>query len=190
MTETDLVASGMRTYSGASVDVGRLDHSQIRLVDISWGLSHTNRYAGQANRPYSVAGHCLALVDYLRSIGRSEGTLRYALMHDASEYLLGDLPRPVKRILPQYVELEKHVSSIILKRYGIDGSQADHFKQYDLRICVDEMQQFNLGWKHDFTEEPLGINLRKLRYSGKPEFVHKQFLDELHVLKIKEPNHV
>ena len=41
-------------------------------------------------------------------------TKLYALLHDASEAYLGDMPRPIKKVCPWYKEIEENIMNKIL----------------------------------------------------------------------------
>ena len=101
------------TASGAIVDLDDIAAADIQMYDISYGLRHCNRWSGQLGA-MSVAEHSALVTTMLDQIIQPthEGKrdlLRYALMHDASEAYLGELPAAVKRRVPDYVELEDNL---------------------------------------------------------------------------------
>jgi 5'-deoxynucleotidase YfbR-like HD superfamily hydrolase len=55
-------------------------------------LSNICRYGGHSDRFYSVAEHCCLLYDNVNAYYKP-----LALLHDAAEAYIGDIPRPVKR---------------------------------------------------------------------------------------------
>lgn len=88
----------IQTMSGRMLNVfdeNNLD--QISVTDIAHGLAHTARWSGQTYQMYSVAQHC---VNVSRLVWRAtDGDPCYtlqALLHDAAEAFLGDLPSPIK----------------------------------------------------------------------------------------------
>jgi len=109
--------SWMQTYSGRRVDLPAPDPSTIEITDIAWGLAHQCRYAGHTVRHYSVAQHSI-LVSRLLGRQRHSVAIRLAgLLHDASEAYTTDLPRPMKTLLPGFVEIEDQVQAAIERRF-------------------------------------------------------------------------
>lgn len=92
----------IQTYTGRKYFPIAPSAEDVDIVDISHSLSMQCRYAGHCKMFYSVAEHSV-LVSYLVP---PEHALT-ALMHDATEAYLVDVPRPVKRQLPNYKEIEQ-----------------------------------------------------------------------------------
>jgi uncharacterized protein len=146
----------MQTFTGLAFWPLDPRPNEIRLLDIAHGLSKLCRYGGQCVRFYSVAEHSLLVAsqapDHLKLT---------ALMHDASEAYLIDVPRPLKRNLDGYAEIENRLMETIAGRFGFDWPMPDEIKQLDERIIEDERQQ-NMSepprfWGH---REPLGVTLQ------------------------------
>lgn len=87
---------------------------EIHLIDIAHALSNICRYGGHCERFYSVAEHCVHTSRIVRV-----GIEAEALMHDASEAYLADLPRPIKRALPDYKVAEAKWEIAIARRFGL-----------------------------------------------------------------------
>lgn len=66
------------------------------IDDIALGLARIRRYVGQTSRHYSVAEHCVRVADHLGEIGQPARVQLAGLLHDAVEYLTGDIPPPVR----------------------------------------------------------------------------------------------
>jgi hypothetical protein len=74
------------------------DLAHFKPLAIAWGLSQTNRYVGQALRPYNVAEHSLLVCDIAeRELGLNVHGQFAALMHDAHEFVATDMHTPGKR---------------------------------------------------------------------------------------------
>lgn len=128
------------TFTGRKINFDSIDPDKdIELIDIAVGLSNQCRYAGQVWPAYSIAEHCVHL-----SFQVPEELALKALMHDAPEYVLGDIIRPVKRTIAGYNELEEIVSRAINKKFGLSYSVEDWFviKEYDDRITINEREKF------------------------------------------------
>lgn len=92
----------------------------LDVRDIAHALACQNRFAGHARQPYSVGEHSLRVMyalDLEPSLGLRRGNeLRLAaLLHDATEAYLVDVPRPVKRSpeLAGYREAEERLARVI-----------------------------------------------------------------------------
>ena len=139
-----------RTFSGRVIDPENLSPDNINSIDIARSLSLQCRYAGQICRFYSVAEHSLLVRDIiLKSKGITHNTdiwldnkvLLRALLHDASEAYISDIPTPFKRLLPGYYELEAKVMAVINERYGLEPSSYvdDMVKKADKAVLDYEM---------------------------------------------------
>lgn len=105
--------NNIRLYSGRYVNPLRLTVDDIDLVDIAHGLSNRCRFNGQCKRFYSVAAHSLRVAELVPRELRLQ-----ALLHDASEAYLFDMPAPLKVFFPALVQLEHHVMHTIALRFG------------------------------------------------------------------------
>lgn len=93
----------------------------IHIRDIAHALSYLCRANGHFNSFYSVAQHCVNCCLEARARGCSREVQLACLLHDASEAYMSDVTRPVKRLLPQYVEIEKRLQGIIYEKFGAAG---------------------------------------------------------------------
>lgn len=101
----------IRTYTGkkfyylAPYD----DVESIDIEDIAMALSRAPRWCGHTGPFYSVAQHSALVAMELKKRGLDLTTQMIGLLHDATEAYMGDLPSPLKRICPEYSEIEKAV---------------------------------------------------------------------------------
>lgn len=147
----------MQTYTGGKFYPTDPAIDEIRFDDISSALSKLCRYGGHCIRFYSVAEHCVHMAE--KALDRFKLT---ALMHDASEAYLCDVPRPLKRHLENYAEIEEQLMSVIAHRFGLFFPFPAEIKQLDTAICADECEQ-NMARPPEvwgLTEPPLGVTLR------------------------------
>jgi 5'-deoxynucleotidase YfbR-like HD superfamily hydrolase len=123
------------------------------LADIGYALGNLCRYAGHTGW-WSVAQHSL-LVAWL---AEPKDKLR-ALLHDASEAFLVDVPGPLKRMecMAGYRELESKVMRAIHRQFGIpeDVEAEKRVKQAD--ILAYEMESKYLGRGNGYSELSLVI---------------------------------
>ena len=129
----------IETYSGAFLDFLEPDPDAIHIEDIAHALAQTNRYAGHTAYPYSVAQHCV-----LASLVAPEGLELEALMHDAQEAYVGDMPTPLKALLPMYQEIEDRLEAVIRKKYGLPVEFNPRVKEVDRRLLATEAHALDL----------------------------------------------
>jgi hypothetical protein len=116
----------IRTLSGKFLDVLFPQADQIDILDIAHGLSHAARFAGQTQEFYTVAQHC-----YEAAKRASQKNKLAALLHDAPEFVMGDLAAPVKRSIDRYKEIENKVMAVIATKYGFDFPFDPEIKRID-----------------------------------------------------------
>ncbi len=121
--------------SGAVLDFLDPRSSGFTIDDIAHGLSLICRYAGQCDRFYSVAEHCLHVSDV--AIGYEYA----ALMHDAAEAFVGDVTRPLKQLLPTYKRIEADVERAIFERFNVPYPLPAAVKLADLSVLAAEQGQ-------------------------------------------------
>src|SRR3954465_12827051 len=109
------MAFSMVTYLGNRIDPTKLSPEDIDIEDVAHSLSQICRFAGHTRTHYSVAQHSvlLSLLDDL-----PWHLQKAALLHDASEAYMGDVPRPIKQILSGYKEVEDKIQSVIGVHFG------------------------------------------------------------------------
>ncbi len=96
----------------------------IEIADIAHGLAFVARWNGQTRGdwPYSVAEHSL-LVERLFAGANPGIAARWrlaALLHDAPEYVIGDMISPVKATVgPSYNELDRRLTAAVHLRFGL-----------------------------------------------------------------------
>jgi 5'-deoxynucleotidase YfbR-like HD superfamily hydrolase len=117
----------IRTFSGEYLSVFEPTPEEIHIEDIAHALSNQSRFAGQCKRHFSVAEHCIYISKFVPDHLKFE-----ALMHDASEAYLVDMPSPIKSLFPQYKEIENLLMGVIAKKYNFSWpvhplvKEADH----------------------------------------------------------------
>lgn len=138
--ETGCVNNTIVTSSGMYFDFADPQPSQVNIKDIATGLSNTCRFAGQCEF-YSVAEHSVhCATTVLRESGSMLAAL-HALMHDAAEAYTGDMPKPLKNMLPEFREVEAKVEKAIRIKFGLGGVYDGVVKDIDLRMLKTEKTQ-------------------------------------------------
>ena len=116
-----------RMLSGRRLDLLDPTPVDIELEDIAHGLAFVARWNGQTTGdwPYSVAEHSL-LVESLTALLNPAFPARWrlaALLHDAPEYVIGDMISPVKAAVgPGYGELDDRLVAAIHIRFGLPAA--------------------------------------------------------------------
>ena len=106
-----------RTASGRDVCIDRPSPDSIDIADIAHALSNICHWNGHTSRFFSVAEHsCLVALE----VARRGGDALYGLLHDATEAYLGDVIRPLKRLLPEYRDIEgRFYTEAIAPAFGL-----------------------------------------------------------------------
>lgn len=129
------------------------------IEDIAHALSMVCRYAGHVTRFYSVAAHCCVIADHFSHDPRLHLT---ALMHDAAEAYIGDMPRPLKRQLPQFRKVEVRIEQALAETFGLIYPWPKVIKDADLRITLDERRALKPYSTRMWAENslmPLGVTI-------------------------------
>ncbi len=116
-----------RMLSGRRLDLLDPSPLDIEIEDIAHGLARVARWNGQTlgDYAYSVAEHSL-LVEHLYSRLNPKAPAKWqlaALLHDAPEYVIGDMISPVKSAVgPGYDELDQRLTAAIHIRFGLPAA--------------------------------------------------------------------
>ncbi|WP_395449657.1 hypothetical protein ACHMW7_07475 [Aminobacter sp. UC22_36] len=144
--------------SGAVLDFLDPHSSEFTIDDIAHGLSLICRYAGQCDRFYSVAEHCVHVSEVASDHAYA------ALMHDAAEAFIGDVTRPLKQLLPAYKRIEADVERAIFDRFSVPYPLPDAVKKADLRVLAAEQAQImpsgTDAWAHAAGVIPAKITVK------------------------------
>jgi 5'-deoxynucleotidase YfbR-like HD superfamily hydrolase len=141
----------IKTLSEREIDPFNISPSDLDIGDIAHGLSMVNRWQGGPRVAFSVAQHSLVVsnvaVNVLAEMGaeiHSEAVARNValagLLHDAPEYLLGDMNHCVKQRMPEYQALEARVMDAVQERFGISDNSLDMIKFVDRRVAANEAE--------------------------------------------------
>jgi hypothetical protein len=171
--------------SGTLFDLLDPEGSALSLYDIAHGLGRVCRFAGQSNRFYSVAEHCVHVARLVPvELGRA------ALLHDGAEAIIGDVTRPLKALLPEYRDIETRIENNIATRFGPGGDlflDLHHplIKAADRAMCAIEARELMPhapGYWEGIGADPDDVK-RASRYRlnfDKPEFATMAWLRAWH----------
>ena len=119
-----------RMLSGRRLDLLDPSPLDIEIADIAHGLARVARWNGQTSGThiFSVAQHTLLVEAVMRALApRIDTRLRLAaLLHDAPEYVIGDMISPFKAVLGgDYKVVEKRLLAAIHVRFGLPPELGD-----------------------------------------------------------------
>ncbi|AGO47839.1 putative hydrolase [Cellulophaga phage phi46:1] len=127
----------IRTRSGKHLNLLDPQPEQIDISDIAYGLSNIPRFAGQPMTVRTVAQHVISCAANVE-----EGFELEALLHDATEAYIGDMPSPLKKLCPDYKIVEKRLHSVIAKKFGIPEEMSPEVKAVDLLMLEMEFEKY------------------------------------------------
>jgi uncharacterized protein len=122
-----------RMLSGRRLDLLDPSPLDIEIEDIAHGLARVARWNGQTrgDHAFSVAQHCVLVEDFVGEFWPetdARGRLG-ALLHDAAEYVIGDMISPFKTALGvDYRQFEARLDTAIRLRFGLSPRMTDDFK--------------------------------------------------------------
>ncbi len=113
-----------RMLSGRRLDLVDPSPMDIEIEDIAHGLARVARWNGQTlgDHPFSVAQHCVVVEALMvrKAPATAPGWRLAALLHDAAEYVIGDMISPFKAALGvDYHVFESRLESVINIRFGL-----------------------------------------------------------------------
>ena len=116
-----------RMLSGRRLDILDPSPLDVELSDIAHGLARVARWNGQTQGDYafSVAQHSVLVAEIFALLNpKSDARSRlYALLHDAPEYVMGDIISPFKAAMGgNYKDVENRLLSAIYLRFSLPAA--------------------------------------------------------------------
>lgn len=160
----------IQLYSGIDFYFQDPKAEDILVEDIAHTLSLLCRFGGHCKKFYSVAEHCVRASHLVAPEHAFE-----ALMHDASEAYLVDMPRPIKNVLPGYRDLENKLDLTIREKFGLPMAMSPQVKWVDDVMLATErrdlMPETATPWV--WLPEPYGPTIKP----WSPERAQDEFLE-------------
>jgi uncharacterized protein len=138
----------IQTYTGKKFYPLNPNIEDIDIIDIAHSLSNLCRFTGHSKHFYSISQHSVYV-----SLNCDPKDAMKALIHDASEYALQDIPSPLKYsgLFEEYKKFEKQLQSMIYRKYCGDDVEPESVKIADLRMLATEardlMHPLHEDWK-------------------------------------------
>lgn len=195
------VATRIETLNCRFVDVLNIQLDDIYITDIAHALAHQCRFNGYTSRHYSVAEHSVYVSRLVERMAIEAGWTNkeaireaalQALLHDATEAYLIDVPRPVKGALTEYKAIEDRLWAVLAERFRVPSTMHPFIKVVDMRMCVTEklalMSASGLD-RPEWSELNAGYPAYEGdwdiidRYELAPGIVRRRFLDRFDHLK-------
>ena len=134
MTKTDKrKGDWIQTYTGQAFWPLDPRPSEVHIADIAHSLANQCRFAGHSLTYFSVAQHSVLVSDNL-----PPELAKWGLLHDASEAYLVDVPRPVKRSIQGYNEIEEQVMAAIAMQIGLSWPMPELVHVVDAEALATE----------------------------------------------------
>lgn len=132
---------------------------EIFIEDIAHSLAMRCRYAGHVTRFYSVAEHSVIVSQFVPK----EDAL-WGLLHDAAEAYSADIPRPLKRCLPDWAPMEAAIMVAVCDRFGLSHEEPVSVKKADFSALVDERRDLMAPCERPWgaLPDPLGAEIKGL----------------------------
>ena len=170
MKRSEPARAWQRMLSGRRLDLLQPSPLEIELEDIAHGLARVARWNGQTlgEHAFSVAQHSILVLEILE---RLDGDLTpkaglTALLHDAPEYVIGDMISPFKAVIgADYKAIERRLLEAIHLHFLLPAEtparlkgrikKADTIAAY---FEATELAGFSREEARRFFGEPQGIN--------------------------------
>tara|TARA_Y100000310_G_C20700591_1_gene829508 strand:- start:2114 stop:2668 length:555 start_codon:yes stop_codon:yes gene_type:complete len=121
----------------------------VDIKDIAHALAMKCRFNGHCLKFYSIAEHSVRVANLLEEDGYIAPIPLWGLIHDAGEAYLADVPRPIKKGIPFFNELETKVLNVIVEALGIDRLELK-----DVKILKNADNVLLATEKRDLMGEP------------------------------------
>lgn len=158
---------GMRLSNGTVVFLDRLEEASYSIEDVAEVLGRVQRFNCHAPQKYSVAEHCWH-ASHLYVINP-----KGALMHDAAEFLTGDIPTPIKKRCEGIKQIEALIDADLSRRFA--------YIEVDSTFKIIDTLLFQLEHSYLFSQ-PRVYNVPIKFYNWQEEEATERFLERFYEL--------
>lgn len=174
----------IQTGDGNSVDhafwptAPKADH--IFLEEGANALSNLCRFTGHVRTFYSVAEHCVRVLDEVRKATRNIEVHKMALLHDYTEGFCNDLARPIKRdpTMGGYNAMEHAIEGEVVIRFKLADRPSKNalITTADLRMCNAERLALKGPPPYPWGSLPDASSVSTLGIGWAPKRARREFL--------------
>lgn len=175
----------IQTVSGRRVNPFALAASDIDIDDIAQALANQCRFGGHCRRFYSVAQHSCLVADLVRDDAGDATAALWALLHDAPEAYLSDLPHPLKHFSEfgrLYREAEDSLQAAISDYFRLPHEPPAVLREVDRAVLAAERAALMANtweWPELRGVKPAAVEIDPWQ----PERAMREFLDRYHALR-------
>lgn len=176
----------IRTYPSRTLfDLAKPKEADVHIEDIAHSLSIEPRFGGHLPIPWSVAQHSV-LVAYIANCNHlPRQHYGAALLHDAHEAYIKDLPTPLKNLLgPVYRNIASGIQACIHRALGIpelDAESVRSIKRADALALEIEQQAIERGdMVVRLARCVTGLQQEQYWNPKKSDNAHLSFIEEWH----------
>jgi 5'-deoxynucleotidase YfbR-like HD superfamily hydrolase len=185
--------------SGRRLDLLDPSPLDVEIEDIAHGLARVARWNGQTSGPlpFSVAQHSLLVEDFCGQLkpGWPSKWKLAALLHDAPEFVIGDMISPFKAALGgDYKKIEKRLQRAVHLRFGLPAELPDlvekTIKRADRASAFFEATQlagFEAAEARKFFGSPAGVAAMQLK-AASTQAVQARYLSRFKELWSEGPD--
>ncbi len=201
-TSAQAARAWQRMLSGRRLDLLDPSPLDVEISDIAHGLARVARWNGQTrgDHAFSVAQHCLVVEEIFRlsNAACKPQALQMTLLHDAPEYVIGDMISPFKSVVGGgYKSVEQRLEAAIHLRFGLPPHPTRELK---VRIKkadtvaaffeATELAGFSVTEARKFFGQPRGITADMLPLKPMPALeAQERFLDRFHAIEAERGPH-
>lgn len=178
-----------RMLSGRRLDLLDPSPLDVEIADIAHGLARVARWNGQTkgDHAFSVAQHCLVVEEIFRhQFGSLAEELLMTLLHDAPEYVIGDMISPFKAVVGGgYKTVEARLEAAIHLRFSLPAHATTDLKKRIKKADTiaawfeaTELAGFSMEEANRFFGNPRGITREMLTLAPLPAIeAQRRFLE-------------
>ncbi|CAN7564766.1 YfbR-like 5'-deoxynucleotidase [Pararhizobium sp. LjRoot238] len=189
-----------RMLSGRRLDLLDPSPLDVELSDIAHGLARVARWNGQTegDHAFSVAQHSLVVEEiFRRQYNGTPDECQMALLHDAPEYVIGDMISPFKAVVGGgYKVVEKRLEGAIHLRFGLPATTPAELKakikkadQIAAYFEATVLAGFSLAEARKFFGQPRGITREMILIDPLPAIeAQKLFAERFEAIEAMRTN--
>lgn len=152
---------------------------QVDIEDIAHALSMQCRYAGHCDSFYSVAQHSVLVS---RMVPQEHALC--ALLHDATEAYISDVPSPVKHGIKEFCDLEDRIWRLaIAPKFDLPQTLPKEVKEADYKILAVEKRDVVRDHGYDWGLGDIDVSLEPKIHPLHHQLARSLFMNRFHELR-------